>query len=153
MRKSQWILSLLGLLFISVACKKSNNTTSNTDAKTVQNLSGSYMITAINVNSGGVNFDEYASLTACQKDNVIKLNTDLSADYEDLGTVCVPSETSTGSWGLFANSDSLSISGVSALPGKFTALIQSWTGTTLVLVGANQISGVTAVTTITLAKQ
>jgi hypothetical protein len=152
MRKSLWILSLLSLLLVFLSCKKSN-TTSNSNAKTVQNLSGSYMITAINVNSSGLNFDEYASLTACQKDNIIKLNTDLTADYEDVGTVCTPSETSSGNWSLSSNSDSLSVSGISAFPSGLSAFIQTWTGTTLVLVGTNQISGTIATTTVTLAKQ
>jgi hypothetical protein len=152
MRKRHWILSLLSLFLVIIACKKTTPS-SNPDAKTVQNLSGSYLITAINVNSSGVNFDEYASLTACQKDNIVKLNTDLSADYEDVGIICTPSETSTGTWSLSSNSDSLSISGISTFPQGLSALIQSWNGTTLVLVGTNQISGTTATTTVTLAKQ
>jgi len=152
MRKSSWILSLLALFLVFSACKKSSSP-NNSSAKTVQNLSGSYLITAINVNSNGINFDEYASLTACQKDNIIKLNTDLTADYLDVGTVCTPSESSSGNWSLSSNSDSLTVSGISAFPNGLTAFIQSWTGTTLILVGTNQISGTTATTTVTLAKQ
>jgi len=151
MRKIYLSVSAIALVLIFVACKKSNTTTS--DAKTVENLSGTYKISAINVSTGGVNFDEYASLKDCEKDNTITLHSDLTVDYTDAGTVCDPPESSTGNWKLSSNADSLYITGISTFPQGVGALIQSWNGSTLIVNGTNEISGHIVSTTITLNKQ
>ena len=87
MRKIHLSISAIALVLIFGACKKSNSTTTS-DAKTVDNLSGTYLFTAINVTTGGVSFDEFASLKDCEKDNTITLHTDLTVDYTDAGTQC-----------------------------------------------------------------
>ena len=152
MRKIYLSVPAIALVLIFGACKKSNTTTTS-DAKTVENLSGTYTISAINVSTGGINFDEFASLKDCEKDNTITLHTDLTLDYTDAGTQCDPPETSTGTWKLSSNSDSLYINGISTFPDGVGALIQNWNGKTLVLNGTNDISGHIATTTITLNKQ
>ena len=151
MRKIYLSVSAIALVLIFGACKKSNTTTA--DAKTVENLSGVYTISAINVSTGGVNFDEFITLKDCEKDNTITLLTDLTLEYTDAGTPCSPPESSTGTWKLSSNSDSLYITGISTFPQGVGALIQTWNGTTLVLNGTNDISGHIATTTITLNKQ
>jgi hypothetical protein len=150
MRKIYLSVPAIALVLIFGACKKSNTTTA--DAKTVENLSGTYTISAIKVSTGGVDFDEFASLKDCEKDNTITLHTDLTLDYTDAGTQCAPPESSTGTWRLSSNSDSLYISGVSTFPDGVGALIQTWNGTSLVLNTTNTISGHIASTTITLNK-
>ncbi len=152
MRKIHLSISAIALVLIFGACKKSNSTTTS-DAKTVDNLSGTYLFTAINVTTGGVSFDEFASLKDCEKDNTITLKSDLTLDYTDAGTQCSPPESSTGTWKLSANADSLYISGISTFPDGLGALIQTWDGKTLVVNGTNTISGHIASTTVTLKKQ
>jgi hypothetical protein len=146
MRKINLTISTIALFLLFIACKKSDNNISN--AKTVQNLAGSYTITAINIYALGVNFDEFATLDACQKDNIVKLNADpnMTCDFIDAGVVCVPPEDSTGVWSLSANADSLTIQGT-------TAFIKSWDGKTLILAETGLISNQVATTTITLFKQ
>jgi hypothetical protein len=150
MRIIRLTISAIALFLVYTACKKTN---SPANAKTVQDLSGSYKITAISVTASGITFDEFASLKDCEKDNIIKLNMDLTAQFIDTGIVCVPPETANGTWNLFSNNDSLSLTGVPAFPNGVTGFIKSWDGTTLVLAGSQVISNQLASTTITLYKQ
>jgi hypothetical protein len=107
------------------ACKKSSSTS---NAKTVENLSGSYNLTALTWTTLGVSVNVYDSLPDCEKDNVIKLNTDLSLDFIDGVPVCTPDESDHGSWSLSSNGDSLYF-------GTTASYIKSWDGKTLVLTG------------------
>ena len=144
------VLVILGVMVIN-ACKKSDSGSSN--ARTVQNLSGSYMISAISVTANGITIDEFANLKACEKDNIIILKTDLTLVYNDAGTVCTPSEESTGTWALSANSDTLKVNGIPSFPTGLDGFIKSWDGTTLVLTTSQVVSGIPATAAITMAKK
>ena len=143
MRKVLLATSAISLLLIINACKKSS-TTSN--ARTVQNLSGSYMITALTASLSGLVLNLYDSLPACERDNVITLNTDGSAAFVDAGTKCVPPSDSTGTWSLSSNTDTVYVAGSASF-------IKSWDGSTLVLTNAEVISGIPVTATTTLKKQ
>lgn len=151
MTKIRLALSIFALFLVFTACKKTN-TTNSTD-KTVAALSNSYKITAINVNALGLNFDEYATLEDCQKDNIVKLNTDLTSEYIDAGVACAPPEGTSGNWALSSNSDSITVSGVPAFPTGLTAFIKTWDGTTLVLTETQLVNTTPTTTTLTLYKQ
>ena len=125
MRKTLLTATAVAALFIFYSCKKSNTTSS---AKTVQNLAGSYNLTALVWTAAGISVNVYDSLPDCEKDNVIQLNTDLTADFIDGTPVCTPNESDHGVWSLSSNGDSLYI-------GSTPAYIKSWDGKTLVLVG------------------
>jgi hypothetical protein len=146
MRKIQWIVTAFAIFFLYNACKKSDSPSSPANARTVQNFSGSYSLTALKGVIFGVTIDLYDSLPPCEQDNVIELDTNLVAKFIDAGTVCVPPSDSTGTWSLSTNTDTLYVAGTANL-------ITSWDGTTLVLVGNQSVNGFTAAVTTTLVKK
>jgi len=126
------------------SCKKSDN---KNGALTVANLSGSYKLKALVWVSGNVSVNVYDSLPACEKDDIIKLNPDLSANFIDAGVRCTPPGDATGTWKL--SGDSLYI-------GANAGKISSFDGTTLVITGHpgnNGVPGVQITSTTTLIKQ
>jgi Lipocalin-like domain len=146
MRKIFVASMAIALFLVFNACKKSDNNNSN--ARTVQNLSGSYTITALSGNVLGTTVNLYDSLPACDKDNLITLNSNMTAAFVDAGTKCAPPSDSTGTWSLSANTDSLYLASTAAF-------IKSWDGKTLVLTNSQTVSGIPLPITVTttLAKQ
>jgi hypothetical protein len=143
MRKLVLAASAIALFLVIDACKKSSGPS---NARTVANFSGSYSRTALTASFGGFNFNLYDSLQPCERDNVIQLNTDLTAAYIDAGTKCVPPSDSAGTWSLSANTDTIYVA-------DGASYIKSWDGTTLVLTNA-EVVGTTPVTaTSTLVKK
>ena len=143
MRKIVLTASAVALFLAFNACKK---TDSVSGAKTVQNLSGSYNLTALTASLSGISINLYDSLPACERDNVIQLNTNMTAQFIDAGTVCVPPSDSTGNWSLSSNTDTIYVAGSASF-------IKSWDGKTLVLTNAETISGFPVVATSTLVKK
>ena len=132
------------LLFIGfTACKKSQSTS---NAKTVQNLAGSYNLTALVWTQGIISVNVYDSLIPCEKDNVIQLNTDLTVNFHDAGIVCSPPLDANGHWRLSANADSLYLD-------TTASFIKSWDGKTLVLTGYVSGSGNAVIGTSTFVKK
>jgi hypothetical protein len=143
MRKIHVASAAIALFLLFLACKKSNNTS---NARTVQNLSGDYNLTALKGSILGVTINLYDSLPACERDNVIQLNANLTANFIDSGVKCVPPSDSTGTWSLSANTDTLYVAGTANF-------INSWDGVTLVLTGSQNVSGFQATVTTTLVKK
>jgi hypothetical protein len=109
-----------------ISCKKSDNVS---NAKTVQNISGSYSLTGLTWTALGVTANVYDSLPPCEKDNIIQLNADGSAHEIDAKILCDPPETdSVTTWGLSPKGDSLYLD-------NSPYLIKSWDGKTLVITG------------------
>ena len=148
MRKINLVISAIALFFVFNACKKSDspNSPSPNDARTVQNFSGTYNLTALKATVLGVSIDLLDSLPACEKDNEIQLNANLSAQFIDSGLQCTPPSDSTGTWSLSSNTDTLYVAGSANF-------INSWDGTTLVLTGTQQVSGFQATVNTTLVKK
>jgi hypothetical protein len=124
-----------------VSCKKSDNVS---NAKTVQNIAGSYDLTGITWTALGVTINVYDSLPPCEKDNILQFNTDGSAHEIDAKIQCDPPEAdSVTTWGLSSKGDSLYLDGN-------PYLIKSWDGKTLVITGVvdNGPPVVTGVTTL-----
>jgi hypothetical protein len=144
MRKFLLAASAITLLLVINACKKSSSTS---NARTVQNFAGTYMITALSVNLNGIDFNVYDTLPACEKDNQIVLNgTSMAATFVDAGVKCVPPSDSTGTWSLSSNTDTLYVAGSASF-------IKSWDGSTLVLTNAEDLGGFPVTATTTLKKQ
>ena len=146
MRKIALTASVFIFILVINACKKSDsNSGSNPSARTVQNFSGSYNLTAITANVLGVNVNLYDSLPVCDRDNVIELDSNKSAHFIDAGVACVPPSDSTGTWSLSSNTDTLYVAGTANF-------IKSWDGKTLMLSSVENITGVpipiTATTTL-----
>jgi hypothetical protein len=148
MRKIALAASIVCSILVINACKKSDSNSSNPSARTVQNFSGSYGITAITASVLGLNVNLYDSLPTCERDNVIQLDTNKNAHFIDAGVVCVPPSDSTGNWSLSSNTDTLYIAGTANF-------IKSWDGKTLVLTSVENITGipVPVTATTTLAKK
>jgi type II secretory pathway component GspD/PulD (secretin) len=144
MRKFVLTLSAIILFIAFNACKKSSSGTSN--ARTVQNFSGSYNLTALTAVVAGVSFDVYDTLPPCEKDNIIQLEASGTANFVDANTKCVPPSDSTGVWSLSANTDTLYIAGSASF-------IKTWDGKTLILTNNESINGFPVVATTTLVKQ
>ncbi len=144
MRKILLAFSAIVSFMAFYACKKSDNSVSN--ARTVQNFSASYNLTALTANVAGVNVNVYDTLQACVRDNVIQLNSNGIANFIDAGTPCVPPADSTGTWSLSPNTDTLYVAGSASY-------IKSWDGKTLVLTNSETVSGFPVVATTTLVKK
>src|SRR5664279_2603237 len=127
-------ISIASIVFVSFlvinGCSKSSS--SSGSAKTVQNLSGSYSITALTAYLSGITINLFDSLPPCERDNIIQLNSTGSAHFIDAGVVCVPTSDSTGSWSLSQNTDTIYVAGSASY-------IKSWDGTTLVLTNQESI--------------
>ena len=144
MRKIVLAASAIALLLVIHSCSKKSDNPAN--ARTVLALSGSYNLKALTASVLGQTLNLYDSLPACERDNIIKLNSNLVAQFIDSGVVCVPPSDSTGTWSLSQNTDTIYIAGSASF-------IKSWDGKTLVLNNAEQISGFPVLATSTLVKQ
>jgi hypothetical protein len=117
-------LSVLSLLTFS-SCKKDKDDENVTP--TVANLSGTYKITAVTLegenifNNSDANKNYYE---VCERDNEYKLNTDMTVEVIDAGTVCNPDVSGVGDW---------SLSGNEITVGNETSTITSFNGKKLVL--------------------
>jgi hypothetical protein len=139
-------LSVAAIAFFAVtySCKKSNDAPSS--ARTVQNFSGFYNYKGLTYTSGSVTINAFDSLTACEKDNMLQFNTNLTYNFIDTGVVCLPSESGSGNWNLSAKGDSLILD-------SEPAYIQSWDGKTLVVVATVQSAPTLITATTTLVKK
>jgi|SRR5579872_3042423 len=93
------------------ACKK-EKADSPGCSKTMENLSGAYKLTALQYKASpnAASSDYLAYLDTCEKDNIINLKSDGTYLENDAGTVCVPSETTEGTWQL--HGDTLTSDGI-----------------------------------------
>jgi hypothetical protein len=144
MRKVVIAASLISLFIGFNACSKSSSNSSS--AKTVANLSGSYTLTALTASQAGFSVNLYDSLPPCEKDNIIQLDTNLTAQFIDAGVACVPPSDSTGTWSLSANTDTIYVAGGASF-------IKSWDGKTLVITNQETVSGFPVTATTTLSKK
>ncbi len=145
MRKTVLAFSAIVAFLVIDACKKSDSV-SNTNARTMQNLSGSYTLTALTASGSGLTVNLYDSLPPCEQDNVIQLNATGVAQFIDANTKCVPPSDSTGTWSLSANTDTIYVAGNASF-------IKSWDGKTLVHNNSEKNNGLPVVATTTLVKQ
>jgi hypothetical protein len=141
-QKRFYSILLLLLVFTFLGCQK------DPDAKndpSIENLSGTYGLKALVWNSGGMTINVYDQLPACEKDNLIKLNVDKTANFMDAGVVCSPPQNENGTW--YIAHDSLYYSNSTA-----GAKITSFDGKTLVLTG-HPDNEPTVIATSTLEKK
>ena len=88
-------------IFAFSSCDKDDDDDCQTN---VANLSGTYKLTALKYKpSGMAEIDLYATLDACEKDDLTILNSNGTYSYQDAGTVCVPDGSYAGTWSLSGN--------------------------------------------------
>jgi hypothetical protein len=138
---------MLALIIQFVACSKETSASNNNNnsAITVQNLVGTYALTALTVTVPPLPPQSIIdSLPVCQRDDLYKLNSDMTFNYVDAGVKCVPPGDASGNWSLSSNTiiiDTLHLT------------IVSFDGKTLALTAPVTISGFAGTTTETLVKQ
>ena len=122
MKKSILALTMLSLVFVS--CDKDDKDEPVTPTK--ENLTGSYKLTAFTVANGGTSLDFFNTvMEACDRDDIYKLNSDMSYGVQDAGTVCSPDNNYTGgTW---------SITGTTINLDGESGTIKSWDNKTLVV--------------------
>ncbi len=116
----------LSMLVVLASCKKDKNDEQITPTK--ENLTGSYKMTAATLASGGTSVDIFNNPTffeACDRDDIYKLNADLTYEIVDAGMVCNPDNNYTGGTWSLVSTTSINIDG-----DVYT--IKSWNGKTLV---------------------
>jgi len=127
MNQKYFFVSLfLIILTIEFGCQKEVNEKLTTPL-TANSLSGTYGLVALTWTYGGATYNIYDSLDACEKDNLIKLNSNFTTNYIDAGIVCVPPENDIGIW---------SLAGDSLYFDAIGSKIKSFDGTTLILTGS-----------------
>jgi hypothetical protein len=99
------IFGILTVLTALVSCKKDDSTPDTKCFTDILYLTGSYKTTAIKykASNSSPEQDYFALLDACEKDDVVKLNANGTADYQDAGTVCSPNGTYSSTWSLNGN--------------------------------------------------
>jgi len=127
------------------ACNKKDSSKETDTSLTIENLSGTYGLKALIWKSGSISVNVYDQLDDCEKDNLIKLNPDKTANLIDAGTACSPPEDDNGTWDLKGDSLFISSSGIASK-------IKSYDGKILVLTGAPP-SDPTVEATTTLEKK
>jgi Lipocalin-like domain len=138
-----FLLIAVSALFFTVSCKKSSST--NSSAITVQNLVGTYGLTSLTVTIAPFPPQNILdSIPACQRDDEYKLNADMSYNYIDAGTKCIPPGDGSGTW---------SLSGNTLIIDSINATIQKFDGKNLTLSTPVVYNGISATTTETLTKQ
>lgn len=123
------LFALSALVILATSCKKDKDDDAQV-TPTTQNLAGTYKVTKIEMQVTGQPAVDMTSqfnsqLEPCQKDNVHKLNADLTYQWVDAGTKCDPDESYSDTWSL-TNSTTIVVDDA-------TYTIKSFNGSTLVL--------------------
>jgi hypothetical protein len=92
------LFAFLTITTVFSSCKKDKD---KEVAPTKDNVAGTYKMTSLKVAMNGTEAE--ADMEPCEKDNLYKLNADMSFSYIDAGTVCSPASDDTGTWTLNDN--------------------------------------------------
>ena len=136
------LLTVIGIIAIVASCKKSS---SNNTSITKENIAGSYKLTGVSVTVPPFPAQDVTdSIPACQRDDIVKLNVDLSMVYTDAGTKCAPPGDFNSTWSLSGNNISIdTLSGV----------IQKFDGKVLIINSDINFNGISGTSTETFTKQ
>jgi hypothetical protein len=137
--KKNYCIVIVALFVLAslVACKKHHDS----PALTTANLAGTYQVKSIvitrSIGTQPVGYDIFAALDPCVKDNEIKLNTNLTVSYNDIGVVCnPPSVDPVGDWTI-VGTDSLQLTTRYFDEKLDGGTIKSFDGTTLVVLSGD----------------
>lgn len=96
-------LSVIILAATVTSCQKeeSGSAPCNTN---MASIAGSYKVLSMKYKaSTGSEQDFLEALEDCEKDDIVKLNADGTANYQDAGTVCTPGGSYNSTWSLSGN--------------------------------------------------
>jgi len=109
---------MASVLFLTSCQKEQSDDAPDTSTPTVANLSGSYKISKITVINSGIETDVTGFTDACLRDDIYKLNADMSFEIVDAGVQCSPPGNTKSTWSL-TNSTTIVIAGNSGTIRKF----------------------------------
>lgn len=120
MKKALLALTTLSMLLLA-SCDKDDSDENEAPSLTKESLAGNYKLTSAKATVPGLGEQDVMDriLEPCQKDDIIALKADLTYEYRDEGTECVPSGDETGTWTL--NGDQLAA-------GPYVLTITKWDG-------------------------
>ena len=131
------------IMVILVSCSKEGG--SNSTAINVANISGTYKLTGLTVQLTPLPPQSILdSIPDCQRDDLIKLNHDMSLYLVDNGVTCVPPANDTSTWSLNGNTITID---------TLTGTIQKYDGQFLIINSTIDFNGFPVVATETLTKQ
>ncbi|MCW3116984.1 MAG: lipocalin family protein [Chitinophagaceae bacterium] len=90
-------LVIFSFLFVMVACSKNQDSIGD---RTIANIAGIYQLTGYTQTIKDTTYNTFDTLSACRKDNLVRLNTDMTVNFIDAGTPCSFPVNRTGSWRL-----------------------------------------------------
>lgn len=98
---------------VLTACQKESSD-SNECKTDMQHISGTYKLTAVKykVNATATEEDYLQHIEACEKDDLIILNTNGTFNYNDVGITCSPDQSSNGTWNVKDNILTMSEDGI-----------------------------------------
>jgi hypothetical protein len=90
---------LCAALLLTTACQKNSSDNSDPNSITKEHLAGTYKLTSLKANLGGIDQDIMGqALQPCQQDDIYTLKTDLTYTIQDAGTQCSPTDDKSGTW-------------------------------------------------------
>jgi hypothetical protein len=125
------ILSVIVLTVLITSCKKEESTPGSCTVSSTS-LTGTYKPTGLKykASSSAPEQDFFAMLESCEKDDIIKLNSNGTMDYQDVNSVCTPSGSYSSTW---------SFSGTTFTMDGTPGTIQSFNCKTLVIKAVDQL--------------
>jgi len=143
------IVSTTFFLLLS-SCKKENSNSTPTCNKTVADIAGTYSIVKVEAGLAEPLTDITTSeLDPCQLDDKLVLNANGTANYQDVGTVCSPNGSETGTWSIGSDGKMTLNAGTTDVSN---AEISSFDCATLVLLANEVISGIPVKFRLTIKK-
>lgn len=120
MKRMLLAFTTLSMLLLA-SCDKDDDDENEEPSLTAQSLAGNYKLTSAKGKTSTIPETDVMDfiLEPCQKDDIISLKADLTYEYRDEGTECIPSGDETGTWSLNGNQ-------IAAGPYEFT--VTKWDG-------------------------
>ena len=132
--KTPLLITLVFLCLLS-SCKK-DAATSNTCAKTVANIAGTYSPIKNEISMMNAPFADITSQwQPCERDDKLILNANGIYTYQDLGISCTPSGNSSGTWSISSADGKFTINDTGSAQEITNADITSFDCSTLILTG------------------
>ncbi len=97
----KWTFMALTAGMIFFSCRKEKSDASGCSIS-MAGLSGSYKLTALQYkpSATAAPLDYLATMEACEKDDILILQSNGTYNYNDAGTICTPNGTDHGTWSL-----------------------------------------------------
>jgi hypothetical protein len=119
---------LLGVLALGACQKEDTDETPVITTPTVANLAGSYKIAKAAIINFGAETDVTGFYPSCLRDDIYKLNANMSYEVVDAGEKCNPPGNLTGTWSL-TNNTTITLDGTSGTIRKYDGKNLEITGT------------------------